>query len=312
MQFKLLGSAVAALALISTNVYAQTDMRVELRKKFEAELQKLNDSFDGAFGAQFVDLTDGQKISINAENIFPTASTIKVPILIELFRQADQKPDLLKQQRPFNQKTGGGMARLLGEGSSIALEDVAKMMINLSDNTATNILIDELGMDSVNRLLTSMGFKQTKLQRRMLENTAQAKNLENITTPAEAATIMTRIAQCELPVSKAACARIREILEIPQNPHPTKDPIPRNIPIAFKWGGVEGVSCGQAIVGLPDRPYVFSLMTTYGMDAAPTLRAASEAGFNYFSKLARANAYGARVPLDVIRKERPNTKPPGK
>ena len=93
MQFKLLGSAIAALALISTNVYAQTDMRVELRKKFEAELQKLNDSFDGAFGAQFVDLTDGQKISINAENIFPTASTIKVPILIELFRQADQKPD---------------------------------------------------------------------------------------------------------------------------------------------------------------------------------------------------------------------------
>lgn len=302
-----------AMLLVAADASAQVDMRRELRVKFESELQKINTGFDGVFGAQFVDLTDGHKVSLNADGVFPTASTIKVPVLIELFRQAEQKAGLLKEQRPFKpsrETAESGMARLIGETSSLAIEDIAKMMINLSENTATNILIDEVGMSNVNNLISMLGFKTMKLQRKMLEREAQAQGRENIATPAEAATLMTRIAQCELPVSKASCDRMRQILEIPQDPHPAKDAIPRNIPIAFKWGGNEGVSAGWAIVSVADRPYVFAIMTTYAGDAAPTVRAASEAGFKYFSKLGRANPFGARSPIDVIRKEREKSRKP--
>src|SRR5262245_47529972 len=130
--------ALLSLMLVCTTSFAQGELQRELRTKFEAELKNINESFHGVFGAQFVDLTDGQKISINADSVMPTASTIKVAILVELFRQADQKPDLLKQQRPFAAKdgTGGsGMARLLGPGSMVSVKDIAKMMINLSENT---------------------------------------------------------------------------------------------------------------------------------------------------------------------------------
>src|ERR1043166_8572501 len=119
------------LTLWCSTVFGQVDMQRELRNKFEAELKDINDNFHGVLGAQFVDLTDGQKISLNADGVFPTASTIKVAILIELFRQADQKPDLLKQQRPFAAKdgTGGsGMARLLSPRSMVSVEDIAKIM----------------------------------------------------------------------------------------------------------------------------------------------------------------------------------------
>ena len=61
-------------------------------------------------------------------------------------------------------------------------------------------------------------------------------------------------------------------------------------------------------MNLPDRPYVFAIMTTYGTDNAATVRSASEAAFRYYSRLARANPYGGRVPLDVIRKERAQEK----
>ena len=147
-----------------------------------------------------------------------------------------------------------------------------------------------------------------KLQRKMLARDASAHGTENIATPAEGATLMTKIAQCEVPVSKASCDRVRQILEIPQDPHPAKDPIPRDIPIAFKWGGLEGVVNGWAIVGLPDRPYVFAIMSTYGEeDGAASVRAASAAAFAYYSRLARANPYGVRNGIDAVRKEKANT-----
>src|SRR6185503_2253301 len=143
----------------------------DVRRKFELELAKIDAGFEGVFGAQFVDLNTGETISINADNVTATASAIKVAILIELFRQADAKPGLLKEQRPFtaNEATArSGMARLISPGSSLALEDIAKIMINLSENSATNILIDEVGMQSVNSLIGTLGLKTMKLQRKML------------------------------------------------------------------------------------------------------------------------------------------------
>jgi beta-lactamase class A len=224
----------------------------------------------------------------------------QVAVLIELFRQAEAKPGLLAQQRPFTateHTAGNGMARLIGSGSSLALQDMAKLMINLSENTATNVIIDEVGMDNVNRLTASMGLKSMRLQRKMLESEAQAENKENIATPDDAAKIMTMIARCKIPVSPASCAAIRQIMEIPQPPHPAKDSIPKDIPVAFKWGGMEGVSVGWGIVSLPQRPYAFAIMTTYGQEppSGATVRAVSEAAFDYYSRLARANRYGARV-----------------
>jgi beta-lactamase class A len=150
-------------------------------------------------------------------------------------------------------------------------------------------------MQNVNELIGSLGLRTMKLQRKMLDRDSQARGQDNISSPADAATLMTRIARCDLPISKASCERARQILEIPQPDHPGKDPIPSDIPIAFKWGGNTGVSTAWAIVDLPGRPYVFAIMTSFGTDNAPAVRAASAAAFGYFSRLAGANPYGGRV-----------------
>jgi beta-lactamase class A len=293
-------ASAAAVDHSDSDSSAELSLRAEVKEKFETKLKRMDATFDGVLGAEFVDLTDGQVVALNAGSVFPTASTIKVAILIELFRQAEAKPGLLTQQRPFTateRTTGSGMARLIGSGSSLALQDIAKLMINLSENTATNVIIDEVGMDNVNRLAASLNLKSMRLQRKMLESEEQAKNKENIASPDDAAKIMTMIARCKIPVSPASCAAIRHIMEIPQPPHPAKDPIPKDIPVAFKWGGMEGVSVGWGIVSLPRRPYVFAIMTTYGQEpqSGATVRAVSEAAFDYYSRLARANQYGARV-----------------
>jgi beta-lactamase class A len=305
---------VAAALALASPAYAQTqtDPHKDLRAKFETKLGEINKEFGGAFGAVFVDLTDNSTIQVNPNMVLATASTIKVPILIELFRREDAKPGYIKEQRPHAVSGGfgaGGMARLISKDSSLSLEDTAKLMINLSENNATNILIDELGMESVNKLTAGMGLKTMKLQRKMQDRDSQAMGRENISSAADAAALMTRIARCDLPVTKDSCARLRAIMEIPQPDHPGKDSIPNNVPIAFKWGGLEGVSNAWGIVSLPDRPYVYVIMTSFGANNADTVRAASAAGFDYFSRLARANAYGSRVAAEVMAKARAKQAP---
>ncbi len=278
---------------------AQVDLKQELKRKFETELHRADATFDGVAGFQFIDLTSGEKIGLNADSIFPTASVIKVPVLIEFFRQAEKKPGMLAERRAIttkNQTAGSGILKILGDGTSaLALEDLARLMINLSDNTASNIVIEEVGIANVNNLIASLGLRQMKLARRMMDFAAQARGEDNVSSPADGAAIMARIARCDLPLSKESCAKVRQFLETPQDAHPAKDPIPHNIPIAFKWGSNEGVATVWAIVNQPGQPYVMSIMTAHGGDSGPTIRALSAAAWTYYSRLAKANSFDARV-----------------
>ena len=172
-----------------------------------------------------------------------------------------------------------------------------------SDNTATNVLIDELGMDAVNALSASLGAPRTLLQRKMIRPEESARGRENLSTPRDAAVIMERIASCDLPMSEAACGRVREILEMPKD-GPIRTPVPASIPIAFKPGGITGVATVWALVDVPDRPYVVIVMSNYGGNGGAVIEAVSALTFDYFSRLAGVTEYGTRVPLDVLRRAR--------
>lgn len=295
---------VGLLAGLAPAASAQEPHRSILKDKLRAELEALADEFDGVLGAEIVDLTDSSRVGVNDGLVFPQGSAIKIPILIELFRQAEQRPGLLQERRAVTQAAqvgGSGVIQYFAPGSSsLSLEDLAVLMIVLSDNTATNILIDALGMDAVNRTLREMGFRDTKLQRKMIQPEASLRGAENLSTPAEAAELMTRLAHCELPVSRGSCERIRRILEIPKE-GPVRDPVPASVPIAFKPGSLEGVATVWAYVELPDRPYVLVVMTNYGGDGDDAIRQVSELAYRYFSKLARATPYGTRVPREFLR-----------
>jgi hypothetical protein len=76
------------------------------------------------------------------------------------------------------------------------------------------------------------------------------------------------------------------------------------VPVAWKPGGIEGVATAWGLVSLPDRPYVLVVMTNYGTDGSSAVRAASRAAWDYFFRLARSTDYGARVPLEVLRRNR--------
>jgi beta-lactamase class A len=290
---------------------AQAQHRAILRAKLRRALAQVADSFPGVLGVEVIDLADGSRVGVNDTLVFPQGSAIKVPILLELFRRAEARPGYLRERRavPAAAHVGGSgvLTYFTDGGSELTLEDLAVLMIALSDNTATNVLIDELGMSAVNETATRLGLTRTRLQRKMIRPDLSARGDENVSTPAEAAALMARLARCDLPLSAAACARVRAILEIPKEGDAVRAVVPDSIRVASKPGDLEGVGTVWALVDLPDRPYVVTIMATYGAgDIGATLRRVAALAHEHFTRLARATAYGVRVPPAALR-DRPPT-----
>jgi beta-lactamase class A len=300
--------ALAALTLgtaLAVELPAQPTHRAILAEKLRAELGHIAAETHGVVGAQLIDLTTGERFGVNDTLTFPQGSAIKVPLLIELFRQdaAGQLSLATRVSVREADRTGGsGLLQHLGDGTSeLSLGDLAMFMITVSDNTATNILIDRVGMEKVNATMRELGVPAVRLQRKMIRPRDSAIGNENIATPAAAATVMMKIARCELPMPKERCAALRRLLEIPKG-GPIEASVPEGVRVAWKPGDIEGVNTAWGLVDLPGRPYVVVGMVNYSDagDGMRALRRIADAAYGYFHVLARSTPYGARVPLNVL------------
>jgi len=285
---------------------AQDESRAVLRRKLAAEIEKIANPHDGVMGVAIKDLTTGEEILINDQLIFPTGSSIKIPILIELHKQAAEgKYKLTDQRWVERQDKVGGSGVIVNFGdhtSQLSLSDLATLMIALSDNTATNMLIDQVRMANVNRTLDELGLKQIRLRRKMIDQAASARGDENTATPREAMALMEKLYRGQV-VNRQLSDDALKILKIRKS-----SPIPRLLPdsveIANKPGSIEGVACDWAVVYVPNRPYAIAVMTNYN---GPEAEAADEAiakvsklAYDYFARLSRSTGYGARVPLELL------------
>ena len=300
---------LAMLAMPALSAQAQPAAhRDQLAAKFRSDLERLATAASGVVGISVIDLSSGQRFDVNESLVFPQGSAIKIPILIELFRRADRGELKLSDRLPVqrnNQVGGSGLLQYFSDGGSeLSLHDLAIAMVVLSDNSATNVLIDRLGMERVSQTMAEMGARQTKLQRKMIRPEESARGHENLSTPKEAADLMARIARCDLPVSAASCAGTRAILEIPKS-GAFRDAIPASVPVAWKPGGIEGAQAAWGLVNVPGGPYAIAIMINYGVDDADMerlIREISSAAYKYFTQIARTTPYGTRVPLEYIRK----------
>ena len=301
--------AVAAIAVAFTVApAAQTPPapRAQLATKLRLELERLAAAAPGVVGIGVVDLSSGERWGVNDTLVFAQGSAIKIPLLIELFRRSDAGELKLTDRKTLTaaDRTGGSsLLQYFSDGGSMfSLHDLAVPMIVQSDNTATNMLIDAVGMDKVNATMATLGFPQTKLQRKMIRPEASARGEENVSTAREAVDLMARLSRCELPLTPASCAEVRRLLELPKGGE-FRQPIPSGVRVAWKPGGLEGVSTAWGLVALPGAPYAVSVMVNYGnAQVGDTVRAVSEAVFRHFALVAGATPFGTRVDPSLLKK----------
>jgi beta-lactamase class A len=270
-----------------------------IHEKTAARLQEIANRSRGALGYCVIDLAGGERFALNEHRVFPQASAIKIAILMEVYKQAGEGKFKLADTRRIGKqdKTGGsGVLVELGDGTvELSIHDLCVLMILVSDNTATNLLLDLVGMDNVNRTLESLGLKQTRVRRRMMNTAASWRGEENLSTPAEAARIMELLFKGEF-ISRKVCDEILAILKKPKTTN-LKSGLPTDVAIATKPGGIAGVVSEWAIVYLKDRPYVVIVMENYGVadDAPAAIKEISRVLHDHFSRLARATTHGAYV-----------------
>src|SRR5260370_25958265 len=153
-----------------------------LWQKLEATIGGVDRNLDGVLGVAILDLTTGQKYSLHADEVLPTASSIKIAILAELYHQAQQgkiKLGDLYTLQSSDLVGGSGVAGALTPGvTRLTIRDVAALMISVSDNSATNVIIDRIGMENVNALLDCLGLTHIRLRRKMMDVKASAECLE--------------------------------------------------------------------------------------------------------------------------------------
>ena len=175
------------------------DERLSLENRIGIELK----SYDGLMGIYINDLK-GNVIRINAEEKFETASTIKLFILAALFERVEKGElalsDLL-EYRPEHVIDGSGILNSLEIGTKLSLKNVATLMIIVSDNIATNMLIDFLGVDAINDCIKRLGCKDTVLHNRI--DFAKYDKL-GTSTPADYASMWERMALGTLISPKAS------------------------------------------------------------------------------------------------------------
>jgi beta-lactamase class A len=159
-------------------------------------------------------------------------------------------------------------------------------MVTLSDNTATNILIDRLGMDRIAARMQALGLNATKLRRHMMDTAAAKRGDENVSTPEELARLLKAMHDGMPPAI--------ELLKKPKD-NRLRRGLPDGVASADKSGELEGVRVDAGIVFAKNRPYVLSVMTTFLKDETAGERAIEEisrVSYEYFSRLGAGGALG--------------------
>jgi beta-lactamase class A len=282
-----------------------TKMSGLIKEKLLRRLEAIAEDFNGVMGISVKDLVSGDEFNINENEVFPVASSIKIPLLIEFFRQA--KSGMLELDSKItiqegDKTKGSGVLKELGDGTvTLTLRDIATLMIIVSDNTATNILIDKVGMDDVNHLIQELGLLETKLRSKMQDYHAASIGQENISTPHE----FMRLMEClfmKKELDSWVCEQTLSVLK-KNKITPISRGLPVGIEIANKPGGMMGVSCDIAIVFQPNRPYVIVIMTkniplsdTKKLIASERMTEVSRMVYEYFRFESSSNIYGMIVP----------------
>lgn len=289
--------ATAPGAQASSPVEHQELLRAQLVERIEGRLA----SVDGVVGLWIRDLSDGWSWGRNADGVFPTASAIKIAILAEMGRQVEA--GRLSLEDPVRlaaaDHTGGsGILQYMGDGTmELSLGDLAVFMIQMSDNTATNVLIDRVGMEAVNTFLDGIGLTETRLRRKMIRPADQAAGRENVSTPEELGRLVEMLHAGQL-ASPEGTTEMLEVMAIPKG-----GTIPAGLPggvrVAHKTGSLGGVIVDAGVVLLEGRPYVVSVMGTLLGDsrtAGATLSDVVGIIHDHMSRLERANSFGAALP----------------
>jgi beta-lactamase class A len=279
-------------------LYAQTPAP-SIDKDLQAKIDEIAKQHRGKVALYAENLKTGKSVAIDADTVIQTASTIKLAALVEAGYQIkegkkhwDDKVTLHKEE----QVGGSGIFQFLRPPIELTLEDVITFMVITSDNTGTNLAIDQLGLANINARITALGLKNTYFYKKVFKPATgpmppdQKKYGLGKTTAREMAKVIESIHNCELGDADI-CKKMLEMLKNQQDrmsiPRYTEFSDTSETPsaIANKTGALDALRADVGIVYTKSGPIVISAYTYENQDQKWT---AENEGYLTIAKLAKA------------------------
>lgn len=221
--------------------------------------------FPGQISLAASDLDRDWHLAFRADSTVPSASVIKLLILAELYRQASHgmltldTPVTIEREHVVE---GSGVLRWLSSGLRFTLRDLATLMIIVSDNTASNRLIEILGFAAINRLAGQLGLQQTALRRPFWGRAARAGEPENTMSAGDAVALL-RALECGAIVPEGPLLEeVRTILRAQQFQERIPACLPRTVVVGNKTGSLPGIAHDAAILWAPWGRLALAIFTT--------------------------------------------------
>lgn len=216
----------------------------------------------GRIGVYYKPL-DGEAAGFNEDLPLVAASVIKLPVMVEAFRRMQTgtlNPDEIVTVPPETKLPSCGALTYLHDGIRVTVMDLVTLMIILSDNTATNLLIDRLGIDAINATMTALGIPGVALRRKLFDAEQSRRGVENTVTARGIGILLTRMARGEL-LGKPADGSMMDILKNQR----LNGKLPfflhgRGVKIAHKTGEDDGITHDVGVV-FAKRPFVVCMLS---------------------------------------------------
>ena len=227
------------------------------------EIETILASYTGRWGIVIINKSTGGKLEISPDMVFPAASMIKVPIMYEIMKQTAAGIINLETSLVVTNDVrvgGAGILHELRPDITMTVRELVTLMIVLSDNTATNKLIDLIGMDVVNATMTDLGLKSTVLRRKMMDFDAARAGYENSTCASDVA-LLFGIIENRLNLPLEYGTMMLDILKRQQVRDKLPFHLPKEIVLANKTGTLTGVEHDGGILILPSGTYIIAILT---------------------------------------------------
>ena len=242
----------------------------------DAIVQRIAASPDAVVGVAYVDLETGDRLSLAADSAFHAASTMKIPVMIEVLRRSqqgafslDQAVLMINQFRsladgsPFSLDAAddGDSTLYQRVGQRVPIRELLRLMITRSSNFATNELIELVGAANVTAAARSLGATRTHVLRGVEDQKAFDAGMINTTTAGDLATLLVAIENGQV-LSPSSSALMRDILLAQEFNEKIPAGLPPGTRVAHKTGEITAVSHDAAIVYPTGRkPFVLTVLT---------------------------------------------------
>ena len=236
---------------------------MEKYTEWKKKIEKIISQVEGNVCINFYDLNKNNGFSVNGDKKVLSASMIKLLILAELMKKIFENKFSLSDtvmMANFMKIGGDGVLKELNTGHHFTLKELATLMIIVSDNQATNILIDFLGMENINQLGKELRLKETFLGRKMMDIEARKKGYDNYTCADDISLLLKLIYQEKL-INKEASQLMLDILLRQQQGERLQRYLPSDIKIAHKCGDLDNLENDGGIIWLGDRAYILVVLT---------------------------------------------------